>query len=136
MRVFTAAYFDIIYHEALARLDFANAHKISWMGQTFSRNTEAYVTGNIAGGKKTFYDPFSPLWPIDPQRPRPLQHHILPQTGKQPADVVEMMMGQNDIVDIAKIYPGAHQLTHRFVAAIHKNVKITAHDRMGWLCTS
>jgi hypothetical protein len=61
-----------------------------------------------------------------------VQHHIQPQPGKQAADVVKVVVAQDDVVDVLQVDPSALELLKRALAAIHEDGVAAMNNGMRW----
>ena len=105
------------------------------MWERLTLETEANCIGHIAGLCQSFDNPACSDGAIDRDRLGALQHHIDAKACEQAADMIEMMMCQDDLVDAAEIDTCTHELLHRAFTAIDQDRPLAPRDRMGRGCT-
>jgi len=63
-----------------------------------------------------------------------LGHHVQAKAGVKATDMVEMMVCQKDVMDVAVFDSSAFQLAHSAFATVNQDRGIAMHKHVGRLC--
>lgn len=121
MRVLTAGDADTVNVDNIARSEIAADNKVARVRQRLARNAKTDGLRNIAGGNQMSKNLAGAWGAINIHWPIPVGHHVQAKAGKEAANMVEMMMRDEQFVHGVKINTRAFKLLKRAFSAVHQN---------------
>ena len=121
MGIFAARDTNIVDNDNIPGHDIAANDKVARVRQNLARHAKPDRLGNIAGRNQVFQNFTGSRGTINIHRLIPVHHHVETEAGKETANVVKMMMGDEQFTHFLEIKTCARELLERALSAIHQN---------------